>query len=61
METTEVLLALRIIAELTALVDRAARGGPAVTKKEITLAFTDADAAEAKWHKVYDPEGANDD
>jgi len=52
MKEAEILLALRIVSELLALVERALRRGEPVTKKDLALAFSRADAAEEEWRQA---------
>jgi len=52
MKEAEILLALRIVSELLALVERALRRGEPVTKKDLALAFSRANAAEEAWRNA---------
>jgi len=52
MSTDEVLLALRVVSELLALIERALRDGETVTKRDLALAFARADEAEKAWREA---------
>ncbi len=53
MKTSELLLLMRVLAELIALIDRALRAGQThISVEELTEAFERANAAEADWAKA---------